>query len=178
MTMLCVLCGVARADDVEDARRHVRNGARAFELGELDEAIREYTAAYKLKDVPAILYNLAQAHRLANHPSEALHFYKMYLTKVPDAPNRVEVSAKIDALVTLVEQQRQAEVIPPPVAPAAPPVVVPVAAPTRNEKPPRKRAWIWGVVGGVVVVGVGIGLGVGLGLQSRAPNATEGAVRF
>jgi hypothetical protein len=198
--IFCLLSGLAHADDIENARGHYRRGSSAYELGQFDEAIREYMAAYKLRSDPAILYNLGQACRLANRPSEALHFYKMYLSKVPDAPNRDEVMAKIEALLKLVEQQRKTQAMPPdqpiregqqppPEATAAPTPVavtapVPVAAapavsaPVRSKTPVYKRGWFWGVVGGVVAVGVGVGLGVGLGSQSRAPSATEGGVRF
>jgi tetratricopeptide (TPR) repeat protein len=188
VVILCLLSGVAHADDVEEARRHYRSGSSAYELGQFDEAIREYTAAYKLKSDPAILYNLGQANRLANHPSEALHFYKMYLSKEPDASNRDEVRTKIEALLELVEQQRKTQALPPdqPIreatAPSTPPVPVaaaaPLPAPAKSERPIYKRGWFWGAIGGVVAVAVGVGHGVGLGLRSHAPSATEGGVRF
>jgi tetratricopeptide (TPR) repeat protein len=184
LAIACLLCGVARADDLEDARRHARNGSSAFELGNFDEAIREYTAAYKLKSDPAILYNLAQAHRIANHPSEALHFYKMFLSRMPEAPNRAEVTAKIEALVKLVEEQRQTQSMPSELPireePRAPPEMTAPSPPpaSRAERPIYKRAWFWGVIGAVVAAGVGIGLGVGLGAQPHPPGASEGTVRF
>lgn len=69
-------------------------GSKAFDLGQYEEAIAT-RAAYKIKDDPALLYNLGQAHRLAGHHSEALHFYKTFLSRSPDAPNRDEVEKRI-----------------------------------------------------------------------------------
>ena len=89
--------GAARGADHESARDHYMKGTRAYELGLYDEAVAEYMAAYKIKDDPALLFNLAQAHRLANHPAEALRFYRTYLAKVPTAANRTEVEAKMRA---------------------------------------------------------------------------------
>jgi hypothetical protein len=100
-------------DDAARAREHYVKATKAFELGLFEESISEYAQAYKLKDDPALLYNLGQANRLARHPAEALHFYKMYLSKVTDAVNRSEVQTKIAALERLIEQQRLAENIPP-----------------------------------------------------------------
>src|SRR5690348_4770271 len=88
LVVLCAGLGHAFADDdVGAARDHYRRATRAYELGLYDEAIREYTLAYKAKDDPAILYDMAQAHKLANHPVEALRLYQMYLIKVPNAAN-------------------------------------------------------------------------------------------
>ncbi len=98
----------AHADERAAAREHYYRGTKAFELGLYDEAIAEYMAAYKAKDDPALLYNIAQSHRLAGHPVEALRFYKVYLIKLPASSNRIEVESKIVELEKLVEQQKKA----------------------------------------------------------------------
>lgn len=103
----------ARADNVADAKEHYIKGTKAFELGAYDEAIAEYSAAYRIKDDPALLYNLAQSHRLANHPADAARFYRLFLMKVPNASNRPEVEAKIAELQKLVEQQKKTQNMPP-----------------------------------------------------------------
>ncbi len=114
VALLLVTAAPARGDDeLSQARTHYRNATRAYELGSYDEAIREYSEAYRLKDDPAILYNMAQAHRLADHHTEALRLYRMYLIKVPDAQNRAEVLSKVEALQSLVEQQKRARELPP-----------------------------------------------------------------
>src|SRR6266536_983749 len=111
---LLLLSGVARADDKAQARDHYQKGTKAFALGAYDEAVAEYSAAYRLVDDPALLYNIAQAHRLAGHASEALRFYRMYVTLLPRAPNRDEVDGKIAELTKLVDQQKRTQSALPP----------------------------------------------------------------
>jgi tetratricopeptide (TPR) repeat protein len=191
----------AHADDRSEARDHFVKGTKAFELGAFDEAIAEYAAAYRIKDDPALLYNLGQAHRAANHPAEALRFYRLFLLKVPDTSLRDEVETKITELQKLIDQQKRAQSVPPdqprplgstestrvkPLAPATSPDAAPdatpavVAAPaTRADKPVYKRWWLWTTVA-VAVVGVGVGVGLGVGLQPSTPKATTdlGTIRW
>jgi tetratricopeptide (TPR) repeat protein len=96
--VILLVSAVARADDLQDAREHYSKATRAYEVGQYDEAIAEFATAYKLKDDPSILFNLAQAHRMGGHRDEALRTYRMFLLKVPDSPNRREVEAIINTL--------------------------------------------------------------------------------
>jgi tetratricopeptide (TPR) repeat protein len=80
------------------AREHYRRATKAYDIGQYDEAIREFGEAYKIKDDPTILYNLAQAHRLAGHREEALRTFRMFLLKVPDTPYRADAEARIAEL--------------------------------------------------------------------------------
>lgn len=95
------------------ARKHYQDGTKAFDLGHFDEAIKEYEEAYRNFDDPVLLYNLAQAHRLAGHAADALRLYKVYLNRAPGAKNRTEVQTKIATLEKLVEEQRQSQSLPP-----------------------------------------------------------------
>jgi tetratricopeptide (TPR) repeat protein len=184
----------AVADERTSAREHYLNGKKAFELGQFEEAISEYAAAYRLKDDPALLYNLGQAHRLAGHAAEALHFYKVYLNRLPNAPNRDEVVTKIAELEKLVEQQKKAANLEPnhatPLTPSGPiegqkapgtqpeaqaPAQAPAAPP-----PPPQPSWSerhpGGVmkVAGIVVGAVGVALlGTGIGYGVKAKNAGD-----
>jgi hypothetical protein len=135
--LLALSAGAALADDSGSAREHYVKGTRAYDLGLFDEAIAEYMAAYKIKDDPAFLFNLGQAHRLANHPAEALRFYRTYLAKVPDAPNRAEVEAKMAEMNRRVEQQKQPPAKPVPnMAPAEPTPAAPPVEASRADAPP------------------------------------------
>lgn len=111
-----------------EAKSHYTKGVTAFDLGQYDLAITEYEAAYKIINEPSLLYNLGQAHRLARHPSQALHFYRVYLIKVPNASNRVEVETKMRALEASIELEQKTRNMPPD-APRLP-------EPTRNDPPP------------------------------------------
>jgi tetratricopeptide (TPR) repeat protein len=190
---LCLAClaSSARADDLTKAKEHYRNATRAYELGAYEEAIREYSEAYRLKDDPAILYNMAQAHRLAEHHAEALRLYRMFLIKVPEAPNRAEVVTKIDALQKLVDDQKKAKTLPPdttlpraapetpppssPPAPVAAPPPPPVAPPTpAADSHPGRTKKIAGLAVGIVGVAA---VGAGIAMSVLAKQASDDLTR-
>jgi tetratricopeptide (TPR) repeat protein len=68
----------AGADDIAEAREHYRKGSKAYDLGHYQDAIREYEAAYTIKDDPALLFNIAQAYRLAGDYPNAIRSYKSF----------------------------------------------------------------------------------------------------
>ncbi|HVR62822.1 MAG TPA: tetratricopeptide repeat protein, partial [Polyangia bacterium] len=84
-----------------------------FDLGKYADAIKEFEAAYEAKNDPAFLYNLAQAHRLAGNPEQALRFYRTYLRKNPKPPNRADIEDKISQLEKLVDQKTATQTSPP-----------------------------------------------------------------
>jgi len=100
-------------DDRAIAKQEYTEGTREFELGNFDNAIKHYEEAYRHRDEPVLLYNLAQAHRLAGHHAQALRMYKQYLLRSPNAANRDEVSQKITALEKVIESERLARSMPP-----------------------------------------------------------------
>ena len=61
------LAGRAEAGKEEEARDH------------LNRAADNYEKAFALKPDPAVLYNAAQAHRLAGNKQRALDLYQSYL---------------------------------------------------------------------------------------------------
>jgi tetratricopeptide (TPR) repeat protein len=108
----------ARGADDKDAKtaakEHYQRGTSFYDLGRYPEAIKEFEAAYELKNDPAFLYNLAQSYRQAGDPEQALHFYRTYLRYVPKAPNRAEIEERIAALEKVVAEKGLANVQPPP----------------------------------------------------------------
>jgi len=190
---IAVAGGSASADDRAVAREHFQKGSKAFELGLYDEAIAEYTAAYKAKDDPSILYNMAQAHKLAGHTADALRFYRMFLIKEPDAANRDEVLGKIEMLNKALEQQRKAQSMPPdttlpapaahspdsgvkpPQSTAAPPAAAnPEPAPSLATRAPDRHAGRTKKIVGIVLGVVGVAaLGAGLGLELAAKQTSD-----
>jgi tetratricopeptide (TPR) repeat protein len=185
----------ARADDRAVAREHYYKGTKAFELGLYDEAIGEYMAAYKAKDDPALLYNIAQSHRLAGHAAEALRFYKVYLKKLPNSSNSADVEHKIEELEKLVEQQKHAtHELPPdqvkplgstPTPDAAPkPEVAPTPAPMVDEShrattgepdtSPDRNAGRTMKIAGLTVAAVGVAaLAAGIALEVLAKRTSD-----
>jgi tetratricopeptide (TPR) repeat protein len=108
-----MLAGSAAAQDAASAREHYQKGTTFYDLGRYDDAIKEFEAAYQIKNDPALLYNLAQSHRLAGNAEQALHFYRTYLRRVPNAKNRTEIEGRIAALEQLVAQKNATQTTPP-----------------------------------------------------------------
>ncbi len=79
--LLLATAGSARpvhADDRADARAHYEKATGAYALGRYGDAAAEFEAAFALKPDPAILYNAAQANRLAGKKERALELYRNY----------------------------------------------------------------------------------------------------
>jgi len=165
------------------ARQHYEAGLAAFNLRDFKTAIAEFEAGYRLKPDPVFLYNLGQAHRLAESHEQALYFYRAYLRTSEDTPNRKEVEDRIATLEKLVAEkkeaarppdhtlapndQRQPAVVATPAAPVT--TTAPAAAPDR--KPVYKRWWLWTAVGvGAAALAVGLGVGLTVGQRSNAPS--------
>src|ERR1700690_2496951 len=113
---LVLIFGVAapaRAQDAMSAKEHYQKGTSYYDLGRYADAIKEFEAAYQIKNDPALLFNLAQSHRLAGNSDQALHFYRTYLRYVPKPPNRAEIESRITQLEQLVAQKNAAQSAPP-----------------------------------------------------------------
>jgi tetratricopeptide (TPR) repeat protein len=111
----------AKPDSKVAAKEHYVRGTSYYDLGKYDEAIKEFEAAYQLKNDPAFLYNLAQSYRLAGNAERALHFYRTYLRYMPKAPNRAEIEDRIAALERQMATESKATTTPPPVGTTPPP---------------------------------------------------------
>ena len=175
--------GVARADDpdAEAARQHYKAATGHFAVGEFSDAAAEYEAAFKLHQDPALLFNAAQARRLAGENQKALVLYKNFLHLYPSSPNIPVVREQIDKLQEVVAaeakaktspptntveprpDQAQQQQQPPPATTTTPPpaTAANTETPPSNEKPPIwKKWWFWTAVGVVVVAAVVIPIAV------------------
>jgi outer membrane protein assembly factor BamD (BamD/ComL family) len=183
------------------AREIFRTATQHYDLGEFEEALRDFKEAYRHYEEPIFLFNVGQCHRQLGQKSEAVRFFKTYLAKSPNAPNKNEVMAMINKLEDALEQEHalqsgrptgtlappesrleskppstsQPESKPEPQQPT--PAQTSTATQTqvvekKPETPVYKKWWLWTAVGAVVVVGVGIGLGVGLSSSNDTPSQT------
>jgi tetratricopeptide (TPR) repeat protein len=91
----------------EEARQHFQLGKALYDAGRFPDAAREFDEAYRLSQRPQLLYNAYVAHRDASNLPGAVDALALYLEKVPDAPDRVNLRARLDAM--RAEQARQAE---------------------------------------------------------------------
>jgi tetratricopeptide (TPR) repeat protein len=150
MRAACVallLCAAPAVADEHRAQELFRSGLQHYNLAEFDAAIADFKAAYEASQAPGLLFNLAQAARLAHRDEEAVHFYKTYLRLKPDASNRVYAELRIAELES-------------------------VRAPPPQQPPPGRPL----VLGGAITAGLGVGLvaaGIGVGVDaSRLSDAT------
>jgi tetratricopeptide (TPR) repeat protein len=146
IVLVCLLSSrVAVADDVAEAKLHYKRATSAYALGDYQSAAREYEEAFKLEPDSALLYNAAQAHRMAGNIQRALDLYTSYLRLPGPISNRGEVDRHIANLKIAVEQQRKAASTPPlttepmKVTPAPPPPV-PQPPPAKQAEPPVEKS--------------------------------------
>lgn len=147
-----------RQERIEHARALFESGVAHFNLGEYDAAVADFESGYRYRPEPLFLYNIAQAHRRANHREPALAYYRRYLQLVPDAPERTAVEAAIEALSR-----------PPPLPPEPAPPPPPAEPRSPAPKAPRARL--------VAALTLGAGAlalaGAGLGLQLSADDSYQ-----
>src|SRR5688572_23259842 len=116
-----------------DARAFNEKATAAFALGRFAEAAGYFEKAFELKTDPALLYNAAQAHRLAGNKERALTLYQSYLRVYGDKERRGEVEARIRELKEAIARDKAVATSPPtgtqPVTvPPSPPAPPPAAA--------------------------------------------------
>jgi tetratricopeptide (TPR) repeat protein len=178
----------AHAEDKDRAREAYRQASQHYDFGEYQAALDGFKEAYRNYEDPAFLFNIAQCHRALGHKQDAVTFYRSYLRKSPDAPNREYVQKMITDLEAAIAADNVAHKLPesgPAVAPTAPPppvAVVPTQPPpsavtSHAEKPVYRRWWLWTTIAAVVVVGAGVGITVALAHPSD-PHASLGSLRF
>ena len=193
----------AGIDDTETARRLYESATRHFDLTEYEAALNDFKEGYRHKDDPVFLYNIAQCYRLMNKNDEALKFYRSYLRRAPNAPNRDEVERRISTLQESIAAADRARQTPPQTtlppsnikpsadapateatttapAEAPPPPSSSTATPTTTSvtatAPPRHTPVYkkWWLWTIVGVVAVGAGVGLGIGLSSSSTRSYPG----
>jgi tetratricopeptide (TPR) repeat protein len=121
----------ARAEPTEAQKRDAKElndkATRLYEIGRYGEAIEEYQKVYLMVEDPVLLYNIAQSYRLWGKPEDAARFYRNYLRRAPNAPNRADVEKKIADQEKLAEANRRNPTSP--TQPTTPEVTVPPPPP-------------------------------------------------
>jgi len=123
--------GVASAQSrrIDQAKQQVAAADIDYRLARFTEALGEYTKAYELYPVPALLFNIGQCHRNLKDYAKAIFFFEGYLRDAPAAPNRKLVEDLIrESQAGLAEINK------------APPVTTPIPAEPPAGPPPSPRA--------------------------------------
>ncbi len=108
------LGGPARADDVEQARAYVNKATGAYALSHYAVAAENFEKAFELKPDPALLYNAAQAYRLAGNKERALELYESYVRVYTGKKDmRPDIEGHIRQLKEAIERDRAAATSPP-----------------------------------------------------------------
>jgi tetratricopeptide (TPR) repeat protein len=170
---------IAGAHEFEGAREHFRRGTNAFNLGHYLEAVKEYEAAYQIKEDPALLFNIGQSYRLAGQNEAAVRVYKSFLHQAPGSPLRNQVEQRIAELQRLIEPQRKMQEAPPEGV-LAPKPTDPALTPPPGKPVDVQVGWYHDPAAiTMAALGIaGIAVGAGIGGQGsvdlgRAPGAAD-----
>ncbi len=117
-----VLAGPARAADdssarsnatLEEARQHAAKAKVHYDLGEFEKAAEEYILVYRLRPLPALLFNIAQSYRQGGQYEKARQFYKAYLREANDTKNKSAIEKAIREIEELLAKEKRAREVPP-----------------------------------------------------------------
>ena len=158
------------AETTAQAREHFKAAQLHYALGEFEDAVKEFREAYRLRQEPAILYNIAQCHRQMRQWREAYFNYRQYLNLKRDAPNRDEVEELVEQMRRRMddEEEQKTRIARDPVPvhseavlpQAPPPVVAPEPSPLFSEKaqPPARSSLRYAGYGALAAGAVAEGL--------------------
>jgi tetratricopeptide (TPR) repeat protein len=170
--VILVARGAGAADSKKDeARRLYDEATAAFGVGNYAEAADKYEASFKLHPDAALLFNAAQAYRMADNKQRALQLYHNFLRLYGANPRAEDARTHVAALEKAIADADTAAPPAPPVPPPPPPAASLSAPPPQPQQPPPlierqappageearplvSRPWFWVAVGAVVVGGV------------------------
>lgn len=204
LLLLLLGLGGAAAADPDPFKEHVDAAIRLYQQNDVEASIKEFEAAYALRQLPRLLLNLGQAHRKLGHAKEALGYYEFYLRAEPnpkpeikaeletyvqqtramlEAAERMEAEKKAqEAAKTAPQEEVAPEPAPPPLLPE-PVRPVPLVAPgasvqkTRPKPTPvYRRWWFWGAIG-LATAGIVAGVVVATLPSSSSPGLPDIEIR-
>lgn len=124
------LTGAARADEATDRARDLFKRAEMhFSLGEFQKARELYSAAYKAKQLPELLFNIGQAYWQLGDCKKVAFYYQQFLLRKAVGPAQREQIARLQRTCTPKKQ---------PSRPLSQPVTRPSAT-TRPTTTPSSR---------------------------------------
>lgn len=175
----------------KSAREYIDRATKSFQAGNYQAAIDDYYAAYQLKPLSQILFNIAQTHRKAGQAQEALTIYERFLREDPKSPLVPEAEAHAAAMRARLEAEKasaereaaerlarqraeEAEALAKAREEERKKAEAALLLETKKKQDPLyKKGWFWGVIGGVVVAAA-VGVGVGVALRPQDPQSDLG----
>ena len=155
----------------ELARVHVRAGIAYYDDGRYEDAAREMQAAYTLKPLADLQYNLAQCYERLNQLAEAADAYEKYLAGVPAAGDRQSVQARVHHLRERAQAQKDGKEAPPAQVVEKEKVVFKTIVVYKTAPPPPGRA-ARGAAYGLMALGAA-GVATGIAFAVLAAQAAD-----
>lgn len=135
---------------------HAERARELSRLGQLDDALKEYQAAFGLQPMPRLVFNIARIQQKLGQLSEATRTYELYLNLGAEGDKEMATKARgyLDEINVITEPA------PGPWTPPKPPPPPPI----------HKRWWFWTAV----VIGVGAAAtGITLTVMPKPSNPTD-----
>ena len=111
---LALSAAPARAEDApEKARQLYAEGKAEYDLGHITGALAKFEAAYRVRPVPALLFNIAQCHRLLGDLNSAAMTYRAFLRNDPNSPRAAQATELLHQVEEAMDRQQTAQHAPP-----------------------------------------------------------------
>lgn len=138
------------------ARELAAKGRKHHESGDYTAAVAAFKEAYVLAPSPSLLFNIAQAYRLAGNCDESAWMYRRFLDTDPRGPQRDLAQNQLAVVEKCGSGGLRVAVTPPPLEATTPRPAEPSLSVTRASHSPRsntyKRAGVYTAVGGGVAL--------------------------
>ncbi|MFT3924719.1 MAG: hypothetical protein QM778_19420 [Myxococcales bacterium] len=147
-----------------EARQHFTIGKTLYDAGRFQQAAEEFDAAYQLSKRPQLLYNVYVANREAGNLEPAISALSGYLDQVPDAPDRINLKARLESMQAQAARQAEQEER----ARKATEEAERAKATPRTQKVTEKSAAPWYMMGtGGALLAASLGTGIPALLKSK-----------
>jgi tetratricopeptide (TPR) repeat protein len=169
-----LIATVARAEvdeKTERARAHVNAAIAYYGEAKYEDAAREMSAAYDLKPLPDLQYNLAQCYERLNRLDDAVKSYELYLSSRPDSPDKKQIEIRVVNLRERAKAQAAGQAVP-----AAPveKIVLKTIVVYKEVPPPPGRVARWAAYALWVVAAAGAATGIAYAvLASQAADSVN-----
>jgi len=177
IVVVILLTQVARAleldEKTERARAHVKSAIAYYDEGKYEDSAREMNAAYQIKPLADLQYNLAQCYERMGRYEDAAKAYETYLAGKADAPDRRQVTQRIDNLRERAKAQASGQTVAPPPTEK---VVLKTIVVYKTAPPPPGRAARWAAYGLWVLGAASVATGIAYAVLSSqaASDVTHG----